>query len=156
MRSWKVLDVKTCMNCMLRGEAFDEFLLAEASIIAGVSYVIDGHLTEEFYTGENWRRCVLRGSAVCGMGKCARLCFDMIKGRRTPRSFCFVFLASREQTEDFLKQGQLIFRPEEIGNLSLNLRFYRQELTVICPVTRNAFTLRRHWSRPGSAGSAPF
>ena len=126
---------------MLRGEAFDEFLLAEASIIAGVSYVIDGHLTEEFYTGEELEAMRLAGERCMRYGKVRPLCFDMIKGRRTPRSFCFVFLASREQTEDFLKQGQLIFRPEEIGNLSLNLRFYRQELTVTCPVTRNAFTL---------------
>ena len=50
MRSWKILDVKKFMNIMLCREAFDTLLLAEASITGGVSYVIDGHLTEDFYS----------------------------------------------------------------------------------------------------------
>lgn len=134
---------------MLRGEDFDDFLLAEASVTAGISYVIDGHLTKEFYTGEELEAMGLTGERCMRYGKVRPLCFDMIKGKRTPRSFRFVFLASKEQVRELLRQELPGVLPEEIGNLSLNIRFSRQELTVTCPVTLNTFamdkTLEQIW-----------
>ena len=93
MRSWKILDVKKFMNIMLCREAFDTLLLAEASITGGVSYVIDGHLTEDFYSEQELEEMGLAGERCTTYGRVRPICFEMIKGKRTPRSFQFVFLA---------------------------------------------------------------
>lgn len=90
MRSWKILDVKKFMNIMLCREAFDTLLLAEASITGGVSYVIDGHLTEDFYSEQELEEMGLAGERCTTYGRVRPICFEMIKGKRTPRSFQFV------------------------------------------------------------------
>lgn len=141
MHIFRVLDIKTCMNCMLRREDFDDFLLSEASITTGISCVIDGHLTEGFYTPEELETMGLSQERCMRYEKIRPLCFDMIKGRRTPQSFQFVFLASGEQIRDFLKKEQILLQEREIANLSLNVRFFHQELAITCPVTLNTFTL---------------
>ena len=141
MRSWKVLDVKRFMNLMLRGEAFDAFLLSEADITTGVSYVIDGHLTKDFYNEEELAAMGLAGQRCMFYGQVRPICFDMIKGRRTPAAFKFVFLANRRQTEEMLAGAGPHVTAADIGNLSLNIRYQGGELYVTCGCTMRTFTM---------------
>ena len=52
MIALELTDIKDFMNKLLRTEVFDHFLLQEAVITSGASYVIDGHITKGYYTDE--------------------------------------------------------------------------------------------------------
>lgn len=151
MHSWRIPDIKKCMNCILRGEAFDEFLLAKAVITNGVSYVIDGHLTKGFYAPDELEMMGISGERCMRYGRIRPLCFDMIKGKRTPQSFQFIFLASADQIRRVLEQEQIPLRAEDIGNLSLTIRYVNQELVMTCSATLNIFTpdktMEEAWQR---------
>ena len=140
MRSWKVLDIRKCMNDMLRQEAFDDFLLAEAAVTTGVSYVIDGHLTKDFFTGEELEDMGLAGERCARYGTLRPICFDMIKGKRTPQSFQFIFLASAGLIRELLEQSRTGLRSQDVSNLSFNVRYVKGELYLTCSATLGIFT----------------
>lgn len=71
MLALKVLDVKNCMNDLLASEAFDRFLLSDATITTRMTYSLDGHLTKGYLTEEELLRKDCPGSAVCLMAMCA-------------------------------------------------------------------------------------
>ena len=143
MRSWKILDVKKFMNIMLCREAFDTLLLAEASITGGVSYVIDGHLTEDFYSEQELEEMGLAGERCTTYGRVRPICFEMIKGKRTPRSFQVVFLAGSRLVGRVLEREGISMRPEDVANLSLNVRYHEGELYVTCGCTLRLFSMDR-------------
>lgn len=48
----QITDLKYFMNTLLLKEAFDSFLLEEATIKTAQTYIIDGHINQDFYTKE--------------------------------------------------------------------------------------------------------
>ena len=50
MRLAKITNIRQFMNKLLLDNAFDSFLISEAIIKTGNSFVIDGHLNKEFYS----------------------------------------------------------------------------------------------------------
>ena len=50
MLALKLTDIKDFMNKLLRSDIFDHFLLQEADILTGASFVIDGHINKDFYS----------------------------------------------------------------------------------------------------------
>ena len=143
MRSWKILDVKKFMNILLGTAGFDHFLLSEAAITGGVSYTSDGHLTEDFYSQEELENMGLGGQRCVRFGQVRSLCFDMIKGKRTPKKFSFVFLADDETIAGLFAQGSIPGRWEDVANLSLNIRYQNGELYFTGSCTWRTFTMDR-------------
>ena len=67
----------------------------------------------------------------------------MIKGKRTPRSFQFVFLADSRLIGRILEREGISMRPEDVANLSLNVRYHEGELYVTCGCTLRLFSMDR-------------
>ena len=73
MLALKVLDVKNCMNDLLASEAFDRFLLSDATITTRMTYSLDGHLTKGYLTEEGtFGGRTVRG-ALCALWLCAQI-----------------------------------------------------------------------------------
>ncbi len=100
MTALQITSTKALMSRLLNTDAFDDFLLEEASIRTKITYTIDGHINTEFYSKEeqeqNCPYSLLPWSETKG------LCFDLIKGKRTPLSFKFVFHLKPEKTAALL------------------------------------------------------
>jgi hypothetical protein len=140
MLALKILDVKNCMNHMLLQETFDGFLLAEASIVTRVSYVIDGHVTRDYLSGEEAKAEGIDAQGCMPYRYLRPLCFDMIKGKRTPRSFRFTFLLPRQQIAEMLaKEPGISLRPENVAALSLNMKYGAEELMVTTGCSMHIF-----------------
>ncbi len=122
----RIIDVKRCMQLMLSTDAFDAWELSDAKIIHHVSYVIDGHLEE--------------GGCV-PYAQVRPICFDMIKGKVTPKQFRFTFLLPKEKYADFLGQAGLIENVESIASLSMNFVYAEDELLLTTGVARTTFSL---------------
>lgn len=143
MQALRILDVKKCMNDLLAADVFDEFLLSEAVITTRMCYRLDGHLTEGYLTEEEKREEGLEGERCVPYGYVRRLCFDMIKGKRKPESFHFTFLCSGRNIERLLKASVTGMEPREIANLTMNLKYVKEELVVTSACTMTGFSMDR-------------
>ena len=123
MLALKVLDVKNCMNDLLASEAFDRFLLSDATITTRMTYSLDGHLTKGYLTEEELLEEGLSGERCVPYGYVRKLCFDMIKGKRKPASFHFTFLCPQKLLREIIEGQSLSIQPSEVANLTLNLRY---------------------------------
>ena len=143
MLALKVLDVKNCMNDLWASEAFDRFLLSDATITTRMTYSLDGHLTKGYLTEEELLEEGLSGERCVPYGYVRKLCFDMIKGKRKPASFHFTFLCPQKLLREIIEGQSLSIQPSEVANLTLNLRYVGEELLVTAGCTMQGFSLDR-------------
>lgn len=134
-----LLDIKDFMNKLLRTETFDHFLLQEASITGHISYLLDGHLDMNFYAKEELEELELTGLAFTPFSMVRTQCYDLIKGKRTPTSFRFVFLLSPQNLERTLAQTASGLTPADITAVYLNLKYQNKQLTATTGVSYRTF-----------------
>lgn len=139
MLSLNILDVKNLMNLLLLKEPFDHFLLCEATIKTGASYYIDGTINEDFYSSDELQ--IMEHRRYAYWGEQRGLILSMIKGKRTPLAFKFVFLLSPEEQDKLLTQYQIEIPANNISGLFLNLHFDQDTLTCTSGTSLNIFTM---------------
>ena len=105
MTALKVTNVKQFMARLLTGEDFDCFLLEEASVSTYNTFLIDGHQNKAFYTAEEWEDETVRPYDLSEWKTVRPICFDLIKGTRTPAAFRFVLHLIPKYTESILTKG---------------------------------------------------
>lgn len=140
MIALKLTDIKDFMNKLLRSETFDHFLLQEAVIHSGASYVIDGHLNKEFYNQEELEELGIETFRFLPFSMLRSNCFDLIKGKKTPTSFKFVFLLSPDNLSRTLASTGTAFTANDITGIFLNLKYQNQLLTLTTGISYTIFT----------------
>ena len=90
MKAYQIKAIKNFMGKLLGTDAFDSFLLAEAVITTYNTFTIDGHMEKEFFTGDINNDDALPPYEFSKWEDMRALCFDLIKGKRTPLNFKFV------------------------------------------------------------------
>ena len=99
MLALKLTDIKGFMNKLLRSETFDHFLLQEAAIVTGASFVIDGRINKDFYTEEEKEILGIKDLSILPFSMLRPQCFDLIKGKEKPRQLIYEGeLIQREST----------------------------------------------------------
>lgn len=122
------------MKHLLLTETFDHFLFIEGEITTFNTFTIDGYLHKDFFEEDPplsfsfWKH--LR-----------EFCFSIIKGKRTPLQFKFVFSLSPENIAKLISQNELNFHPQDVQGLYLNLRFNGTDLQCITGTSLKTFTL---------------
>ena len=94
MTALQITSMKQFMNHLLVADTFEPFLLEEAVISTASTFTIDGHVNQEFY-GKEEENPSLPVWEFRPWSEVKGLCFDLIKGRRTPL-FYHTFLLSKE------------------------------------------------------------
>ena len=140
MIALELTDIKDFMNKLLRTEVFDHFLLQEAVITSGASYVIDGHITKGYYTDEEVDTMGISGYKMLPFSLLRGNCFDLIKGKKTPNSFKFVFLLSPENLKKTLASSGNSYTENDISGVFLNLKYQNQLLTLTTGISYNIFS----------------
>lgn len=139
MLSASTPDTKQFMNQLLTGTVFDHFLLCEASIMTGSTYIIDGHINKDFYdTGDEHLET---NQIYQYWSECRPIAFQMVKGSRTPLAMKIVLMLGGEQTEDFLQKYNIPLLPEQIAGLYLNIRYEHNVLTLSSGTALTIFSL---------------
>ena len=137
----QIENVKNFMNKLLRSDLFDHFLLSEATIKGKVSYVIDGHITPDFYTAEELADENLSGLSCIPFGMLRDNCFSLIKGKKTPTYFKFVFQLSPANLAKTLDSSQSALTPLDISGAFINIRFQDGTLSCTSGVSYRTFSL---------------
>jgi len=134
------IDTKKCMSELLLRDTFDHFSLIDGEITTHSKFHIDGFLHKEFYeeapdleygTWDNYRT----------------LCFSIIKGKRTPLSFKFVFALSADQIASIINDYSLDYVPDTIQGLYLNFHYDGMHLTCTTGTSLKIFTLDKSLER---------
>ena len=130
MLALNIPELKNFMNQLLCSDTFDHFLLKEATI---------------------QKEQGLSGLAFLPYGRVRQHCFDLIKGKRTPAYFKFVFLLSPDNLSRTLASMQTPFTPQDVTGMFLNLKFQNGNLMLTTGVSYRIFStdksLEHEWDR---------
>lgn len=151
MIALNILEIRDFMNKLLIGDVFDHFLLKEAVIQTDVTWTLDGTLHSDFYSSDELEEQGLSGFSFLPFEKLRSRCFDLIKGKRTPAYFKFVFLLSPDNLARTLAQTHSQFTPEDITGMFLNMKFQNGQLIVTTGISYRIFSadksLEQEWDQ---------
>lgn len=151
MIALELTDIKDFMNKLLRSEVFDHFHMQEAVITSGATYTINGQITKGFYSEEELEELGLNGCRFLPFSMLRTNCFDLIKGKKTPSSFRFVFLLSPKNMEKTLSAIGSSYQPSDVTGMFINLKFQNQLLSLTTGIAYNTFstdkTLENEWDK---------
>ncbi len=144
MIALRMKSTKNFMSHLLLSDTFDHFLFIEGEIVTFNTFTIDGFIQKAFYESEEEA-----GNGYALWKQLRELCFSIIKGKRTPLSFKFVFSLSPENIAKLIQQKNLDYQPCDVQGLYLNVRFDGSALQCITGTSLKAFSmdksLEREW-----------
>lgn len=142
MIALQIQDIKNFMSKLLLAQTFDHFLVIEGSITTYNTFHIDGRLRKDFFTEEELEERTMTDRDFSLWKEIRPFCFDLIKGKKTPLGFKFVFQLSRENTKKLLSgSGITSILPENVSGLLLNIRYDENGLSCITAANLNLFTM---------------
>ena len=151
MIALELTDIKDFMNKLLRSEVFDHFLLQEAVITSSATYTINGQITKGFFTDEELEELHLNGCRFLPFFMLKGNCFDLIKGKKTPSSFRFVFLLSPTNLEKTIAAVGSSYKVSDVTGMYINLKYQNQLLSLTTGIAYNVFstdkTLEAEWDK---------
>ena len=147
----KLTDIKTFMNKLLRSAVFDHFLLQEAIITTASTISINGQITKDFYSKEEIEDLQLEGCRFLPFSMLRTNCFDLIKGKKTPSAFRFVFLLSPKNMEKTITAVGSSYTPSDVTGMYINLKYQNQLLSLTTGISYTIFstdkTLETEWDK---------
>ena len=129
------------MNKLLAGDCFHSFLLKEASIFGFVPLSIDGRINTAFFSTEDADSARFLEEEYACWSDIRPICFDFIKGKRTPTRFQFILYLKSEALHQLLTKEQLTKDSAMIQNLVLNIKYEQGKITLTSAVDYSGFTL---------------
>lgn len=127
--------VKDCMSHLLLSETFDHFLFIEGEIVTFNTFTIDGFNQKAFFPEEE------EVAAYSLWENIREYCFSIIKGRKTPLSFKFIFSLAPDNIERLIEQNHLDFQPDQVQGLYLNIRYDGTSLQCITGTSLKTFSM---------------
>lgn len=151
MIALELTDIKDFMNKLLRAEVFDHFLLQEAMITSSATYNINGQITKGFFSEEEMEELQLSGCRFLPFSMLKTNCFDLIKGKKTPSAFRFVFLLSPKNMEKTISAVGSSYTPSDVTGMYINVKYQNQLLSLTTGIAYNTFstdkTLELEWDK---------
>lgn len=140
MKAFQIKELKNFMSRLLATDSFDSFLLAEATITTYNSFVIDGHINKEFFSGITDEEAS-PSYEFSPWKDMKSLCFDLIKGKRTPLNFKFILHLKPEIVEAILQNGDTQTSATDVRAFVLNIKYDGTELTCVTATSFQTFLL---------------
>ena len=139
MKAFRIKELNHFISRLLKSDAFDCFLLSEGTVVTYNIFVIDGHMVKEFFAGDVADGGEMPPYDFSCWADMRPLCFDLIKGKRTPVSFKFVLHLKPELVAEILKKEGSSVSPSDIKALVLNIKYDGSELTCITATAFHSF-----------------
>lgn len=136
MIALQITELKSFMSKLLTTPAFDEFLLQEATLQMGISYVIDGRIHAAFYQTD--QEVLPEMPAFIPYGEVRGTLFDLIKGKRTPLGFQVVLQLAPQKEALLFPEG---LEAHLIKGLLLNIRYDGSKAMVTSGISYASFSM---------------
>lgn len=139
------------MSLLLASDTFDCFLLEEAVIGVASTITIDGRINREFFAGEEPEDSgAFAGSKPQSLSEEFRpwselrgLCYDLIKGKRTPLFFRFTMHLAPEKAAALLARENCDVDPSQVKALVLNIRYDGSKAVLTTGISFHTFVLSK-------------
>ncbi len=141
MLAIQLIDVGNFMTKLLRSEIFDSFLFVEGEIRTNITYTFDGHINSSFYSNEELETEGLFDFTYLPFSKLRSTLFELIKGKRTPTFFKFVFALPPAKAKELFSSCDSSLPPEDMHDLIFRLTFQNNMLTCTTGVSYHSFSL---------------
>ncbi len=141
MRSYQIQDIKDFMKKLLIGEAFDAFLLAEASITTYATFRIDGSFHPEYLGSAEAELLEAEQSGYALWRRVRPFFFELTKGKNPPLSFRIVLRLAPVNVAQLIARSGVSVRAEDVDGLFLNVHFDGTTLTCVSGTSLRVFTL---------------
>lgn len=129
------------MGKLLLSDIFDHFLMIEGNITTFNTFSIDGTLHKEFFPFGETEESDSPDRMFSYWEAVKPFCYELIKGKKTPLAFRFVFRLSAQNTEKFLTKTKSGFTAMDNAGLFLNIKFEAASLTCTTGISIPQFTL---------------
>ena len=134
--------MKQFMSHLLTADTFDPFLLEEAVIGMANTFTIDGHVNGDFY-GNGDDSPAIPPYEFRPWSEIKGLCFDLIKGKRTPLFFRFVFHLMPQKAAALLEKENCGLDLSQVKALVLNIRYDGTKAVLTTGTAFHTFVLSR-------------
>ena len=141
MIALQIKHIKDFMNKLLLQDTFDRFLVSEATVTTFATFSIDGQLHAEFWDSETPEGKKAAGRRQITWQEIRPFCYSIIRGRRTPLSFKFVFQLPESETALLLARTGLDLEPQDIFGLFFNCQYHGDSLTLTTGSSLRVFTM---------------
>lgn len=137
MIALNLTDIKKITSHLFLKDTFDNFSFIEGEIVTFNTFRIDGYNQKDFFdTGTEF-------SEYSYWKNLREFCFTIIKGKRTPLSFRFIFSLSPVNMEKLITRNVPAIPPENVQGLYMNLHFDGKQLTCVTGTSFKTFTMDR-------------
>ncbi len=143
MIALKILDTNKFMSGFLKGTMLDHYQIVEGSITTFCTFTIDGNYQSEFFKEAEEESQEDSSRQFAAWETVKDYCFSLIKGKRTPLMFKFIFYYPAEKVEALLKHYDITVPENESYGLCMNLRFDSNGLVLTSGVSKKTFSLDR-------------
>lgn len=151
MTSFHITELKNFMGKLLGTGCFDSFLLAEATIATAVEYTIDGHINRDFYSKEELDDPQICPYEFAAWSALRPICFEMIRGKRTPSRFKFVLHLMPDYVPGVLKGADPSLTPDQVKALVLTVKYDGNAVSIVTGTAFHSFvmdkTLDAQWDK---------
>lgn len=150
MTALQITSMKNFMNRLLTSESFDIFLLEEAVIGTASTFTIDGRINKDFFREEG-SESITELSEFRPWSELKGLCYDLIKGKRTPLFFRFTLQLKPELTAALLKREHCDVDLAQVKALALNIRYDGTKAVLTTATAYHTFLMSKEpdaiWDR---------
>ena len=141
MIALNVLDIKPFMKHFLVGSTFDSFDLSEGSVTTFCTFSIDGTYMKDFDDPDEENEDTDR--SFIPWGRVREHVFSLMRGKRTPLAFKFVFALPGRAVPRFLEKSGVVMDASEVSGLFLNVSFRSRKLMITTGTSLKTFTMDR-------------
>lgn len=141
MLAFQIKDTKSFMQVLLMKEYFDHFLVEEASITTFNTFHINGRIMKDFYTSEELEEHPEKKEEFSAWADIRPIAFQLIKGKKTPLGFQFVFHLHREAARKLLAKEECTVPENALKAFVLNIKYDGSRVTCITGTALNTFLM---------------
>lgn len=141
MISLQIKELKSFMGKLLTGTTFDSFLLTEATITTYNTFLIDGRIMNGFYSKEELEENSSLLEEFSFWSKIRPICFELVKGKRTPLQFKMIFHLAPAEVSRLLLESEISVTYTDIKAFVLTLKYNGSVLTCTTATSYRTFSL---------------
>ena len=141
MISFHITDIKNFMATLLTAETFDSFLLEEATITTYNTFHIDGRFISEFFHKEEEDTSFLEEYSFSKWKDMRPICFSLIKGKKTPINFKFIFQLHPVSMKALLEKGDTNLTEKDVKAFILNIKYENGQLSLVTATSTFTFLM---------------
>lgn len=141
----EIKNTKMFMNILLASDKFDLFLVNSIQITTYNTFDIDGHIRKDFYTDEEFD--ALENQELSSYRVLRPICYDLIKGQKTPVRFKIIFAMNDETIKSLIDSADTTLTTNDVNELFFNVKYEGGVVSCVTGVSLKVFTMDKSLER---------